>query len=279
MNRVCVVVLAVATLAGTIGIALGIDMSAHAIHCGDILGPRGHFQLQQDLDCSAVPPPLNQMTALTIQDGATLDLNGHIVTCGSQNIRCVVLTGTGTQLLDGVIRGGFASALWIDGKGGHTVKNVTTLIGEDQIVVLSDNNRLVNVMAFAANAFVISGNNNRITDSIAECGPSPVGLPCIVVRGDENRLVDNFVTTPDGFQIGLSIEGNNNVVEKNRAILNRGGLVTGGGGIVVTGMGNDITNNTAFFNTPVDLQDKNGDCAHNKWKSNTFGTRDPACIQ
>jgi len=99
MNKVRVVVLAVATLAGTIGIALGSDTSAHAIHCGDILGPRGHFQLQQDLDCSAVPPPLNQMTALTVQDGATLGLNRHIVTCGSLNVRCVVLTGTGTQLL------------------------------------------------------------------------------------------------------------------------------------------------------------------------------------
>src|SRR5262245_37377072 len=125
-------------LLGPIVIFAGTVTPAHAIQCGDVLGPGGQFQLQQDLDCSSLPPPLTDETALTVKDGAILDLNGHIVTCGSSNVKCVVLTGAGTQLFDGVLRGGMAVALSVEGTGGHTVRNVTSLRGEDQIGVTSD---------------------------------------------------------------------------------------------------------------------------------------------
>ena len=51
---------------------------SHIINCGDVLGPGGRFQLQQDLDC---PSPPFHGPMLTVKDGAILDWNGHIVNC------------------------------------------------------------------------------------------------------------------------------------------------------------------------------------------------------
>ena len=56
----------------------------YAVRCGDVLGPGGQFQLQQDLDCST-------LLGITVKDGAILDLNGYIVTCPQST--CVQLTG------------------------------------------------------------------------------------------------------------------------------------------------------------------------------------------
>ena len=263
----------VVILFGAIVIFAGGVTPAHAINCGDTLGPGGQFQLQQDLDCSA-----SFQTALTVKDGAILDLNGHIVTCGPVTVECIALTGAGAQLLDGALRGGFHVGLAVRGIGGHTVKNVTSSTAlDDNVIVTSDNNRLINVMAAGvfAQAFAIHGNNNQLSDSIAQCF-NLTFTSCINVIGDENRLVDNFVTST-GSLAGLSIAGNNNVVRRNRAIRNGGGGFEGG--IVVSGTGNDLRHNTALENSPFDLQDTNGDCVHNTWKFNTFQTADPACIQ
>jgi parallel beta-helix repeat protein len=163
----------------------------------------------------------------------------------------------------------------LEGTGGHTVRNVTSRVAQGNIVVRSDQNQLINVYAAsgAAPAFGISGNHNRLTDSIAQCGDFglvPVG--CIHIRGDENRLINNFATSgPSRTSAGFLIIGNNNVLRGNRAIGNDGR------GIVVTGTGNILQRNTALANT-LDLEDTNGDCTQNTWRQNTFETSDPACI-
>jgi hypothetical protein len=61
-------------LLGALGIALGGVTRAHAdvIECGDVLGPGGRFELEHDLECPG-------MRAVTVLDGAILDLKGHIV--------------------------------------------------------------------------------------------------------------------------------------------------------------------------------------------------------
>jgi parallel beta-helix repeat protein len=143
-------------------------------------------------------------------------------------------------------------------------------------VVRSDQNQLINVYAASlfSQAFDIVGNHNLLINSIAQCFVLRFG-GCITVRGDGNRLIDNFATStnittftdPGGFEIS----GNNNVLQGNRAIRNEGP------GIVVTGTGNRLTRNTALLNS-LDLQDTSGDCAHNTWRQNTFATSDPACI-
>jgi parallel beta-helix repeat protein len=201
-----------------------------------------------------------------------LDLKGHLVACGGRglSVGCIVLTGAGTRLLNGTVTGIFFNII-LEGQGGHTVRNVTSTAAEFAIAVESDNNRLINVLgeSVAFNpAFVIDGNRNRLTDSSADCFAAFGG--CIEVRGNENRLIDNFATSRF-MSAGFLILGHNNVLRGNQAIENFRG------GIVVTGTGNRLRHNRALGNT-LDLQDTNGDCAHNTWRQNTFETSDPACI-
>jgi hypothetical protein len=241
--------------------------------CGDVLGPGGRFQLEQDVEC------FNFNSAFTVRDGAILNLNGHTVKCGQITTGCIVLRGTGAQLLNGTVQGGFHHSIILEGTGGHTVRNVTSTFVDANILVLSDNNRLIDVTAESVfnPAFNILGNNNRLTNNSAFCLVlffSNIG--CIRVTGDENRLVDNFATsTVDGpftMASGFLITGNNNWLRRNQAINNEQR------GIVVTGVGNDLRFNVALENA-LDLQDTNDNCVYNVWKHNIFETRSPACIQ
>jgi parallel beta-helix repeat protein len=246
---------------------------SHIINCGDVLGPGGFFQLGQDLDCST--GGFNGPT-LTVRDGAILDLNWHSVTCESEGFECITLTGSRARLLNGLVQRGLHVRIALKGSGRHTVRNVTSPVIDDNIVVESDNTRLINITAESGvhPAFRIGGNHNLLTGSIALCLDV---TGCIEVFGHENRLVDNFATSlatsiVEQFPFaGFFVGGNNNQLRRNRAMHNQNG-------IVVTGMGNDLTRNTAVENS-LDLRDQNGDCAHNTWTSNIFETSDPACIR
>jgi parallel beta-helix repeat protein len=265
------VLLPAATLLGVLGIVLSSVTPAHAdgIMCGEVLGPGGRFELEDNLvECVG--------RAVTVQDGAILDLQGHIVACrGGTAIGCIVLTGTGAQLLNGAVEGGFHESIVLEGTGGHTVRNVTSTRVDANINVRSDHNQLINVMAEStmSPAFFIAGNKNLLTGNIARCDTLAF-RSCIEVGGDQNRLIDNFATstTVSARLGGFSITGNANVLRRNRAIGNEGP------GIVVTGTANTLTRNTALRNA-LDLQDTNGDCADNTWRENTFRTSDPACIE
>jgi parallel beta-helix repeat protein len=254
----------VVMLLGVPGIALGGGPRAHAdsIQCGDVLGPGGRFELKDNLEC--------RESGITVRDGAILDLNGHIVMC--QDFPCVILTGAGAQLLNGAVQGGVHESITLEGTDGHTVRNVTSTLVDANFVVLSHHNRLINVTAESIEnaAFLIAGNPNRLTDSIALCPGLSFADGYISVRGNENRLIDNFATATG--RPSFVISGNNNVLRGNRAIRNDDA------GIVVTGTGNRLQRNTALENA-IDLSDTHGDCAHNTWQRNTFRTRDPACIQ
>ena len=265
---------AVATLLGVLGIALGTvtPTSADVINCGDVLGPGGRFQLEQDLTCP--------FSALTIRDGAILDLHGHRVTCTppSAGFRCVVLTGKEAQLRNGTVAGGLHESITLEGTGGHTVRDVTSSLVDANILVTSDHNRLINVIAQSVYnaAFAIYGDHNRLTNSMALC-PFVALDGCISIAGDENDLSDNLVSVEeDCCAPGVGRGGMRIAGHKNRLRLNR---VTNhdGPGIVVLGTDNDLRFNTALGNV-LDLQDMNGDCTHNTWKHNIFDTSDPPCI-
>jgi hypothetical protein len=118
-----------------------------------------------------------------VRDGAILDLNWHIVTC--RNFEgCIVLSGVGAQLFDGAVGGSDHENLRVTGTG-HTVKNVTSLLAELNIVVSGDNNSLINVMAISGffPAFQIAGNNNQLSDSIALCSQL-ANSACVAVSGE-----------------------------------------------------------------------------------------------
>jgi len=241
---------------------------ADVVQCGAVLGPGGRVTLEQDIACPLSDPN----PAVTVRDGAVLDLNGHTVTCGST---CVLLTGKGAKLLNGAVKGNNHSSIILSGTGTHTVNNVTSLGPVDgNVAVQSDHNTLINVMAESviSEAFVINGHHNRLGNSIALCvGTATV---CLTVAGDGNHLFDNFFKSD--LKV-ISVSGDNNVLLGNRAIST--GPAGNTFGIIVTGTGNHILRNTAITDGGVDLVDVNGDCAHNTWRHNIFVTADPACLK
>jgi hypothetical protein len=211
--------------------------------------------------------------ASTVRDGAILDLAGHTISCGPLFENCVVLTGKGAKLLNGIVKGDLHTSLLLSGAGRHTVRNLTSLGPVDgNVIVMSDHNTLINVTAESSvsPAFAINGDHNRLTDSIALC----TGInQCVVVGGDDNQLIDNFVKSDSRV---IFVGGDNNVLQGNRAILT-GSTVESG--ISVVGAGNRVTGNTAIGENGIDLRDLNGDCTHNTWRHNIFVTGDPACIR
>jgi hypothetical protein len=215
--------LPIATLLGVLEIALGsvTPTDADDIQCGDVLGPGGRFELEHDLEC---PGPLQR--AVTIRDGAILDLQGHIVTCTSGAVDCIILTGTGAQLLNGALGPVFHNNIVLEGDGGHTVRHVTSEAADGNIIVRSDHNQLINVYAASGinPAFSIIGNHNRLQDNIALCSKLAFD-GCVAVLGHENLLINNFTTSTLQVNLplgGFGISGNNNVLRGNRAIANEG---------------------------------------------------------
>jgi hypothetical protein len=259
----------VATLLVGLGVWLGSVPPAHAqdIQCGSVLGPGGRFRLERNLEC-----PVH---AVTVRDGAILDLNRHIVTCTSDSYRCVVLTGEGARLLNGVVQSTSLESIVLEGTGGHTVRNVTSTLVDANVLVWSDRNVLVNVSAMSvySPAFIIAGHRNRLIDSTAHCPHVDDG--CINVSGNGNRVIGNLATSDVGPKI--MIVGHQNIVRGNRALYPVKGPRDEFAGIVVSGTGNRLESNTALDNL-VDLVDTHGDCTQNIWRRNSFRTSDPACI-
>jgi hypothetical protein len=265
----------IAVILGVLGLALGSVPPTHAQGCGDVLGPGGYFRLEQDLTCPDV------RGALTLRDGAILDLNGHTVTCSTTVIGCVVLTGQGAQLWNGTVARALHNVIVLEGTGGHVVWNVTSNPPVDgNTLITSDHNWLINVKARGGTSptFDIMGHNNRLIHSQAHCSSLSFD-GCIAVLGDENYLIDNIVTVdtdtgapPLGGHGGISISGNKNWLLRNHV------TNSDGPGIVVHGTGNNIQLNSVH-STTIDLADTNGDCTHNTWKHNFFKTSDPPCIR
>jgi hypothetical protein len=302
MGKTSSVLHTIGMLLGGVWIVLGsaTPAHAHAIACGDVLGPGETFQLEADLDCSG---GLFQRPAL-ILDGATLDLNGYAVICHRFHIGCMVLTGEGARLLNGTVGGSTHEVIVVGGIGGHAVRNVTLGGADGPLRLTSDNNVLINVRTTSAYtpAFRIMGHNNRLRDNVVGCRFVDAG--CIDVFGNGNLLVENVVTFEGdpggaGFSVrgsnnrltrnvavgggdrpdGIRVSGTGNVIENNVTLDNE--AVGGDGpstGILVSGTGNVIRNNVAVDND-LDLQDTHGECVSNTWRRNTFETSDPPCIE
>jgi hypothetical protein len=271
-------ILAVGMVVGWITSAAG-----HTINCGDTLGPGGMFQLQADLDCGDVSP------ALTVRDGARLDLGGYTIrTIGL----VILLDGQGAVLQNGIIRGS-EDGLSLEGGGWHTVRGVEVdTEGEGGISVRSDHNRLLsntadsaivgigiggrhnllaNNIGFGQLAFAVGGDTNLLFHNIT---PSAIH-DAFVIGGDDNLLVSNDAT--GGGDNGFIIRGNGNKLVGNVA---RGYSQ----GIEVSGQKNVIVRNSALHNQ-TDLIDAHEDCDGNLWHENVFQTSQagsmaaPACIQ
>jgi hypothetical protein len=268
--------------------------AAHAINCGDTLGPGGRFILPADLDCGTVSP------ALTVRDGAQLDLGGH--TISGRNV-VILLEGQGGVLHNGIIESatGPGVGIQVAGEGGHTVRRVHVSGGAAGIVVTSDHNRLItNVVTGVFGpgpAFGIGGHQNLVTSNVATGGQAG-----FIISGDDNRLVENTYTASSdlGGRIGFDVSGNQNLLRRNHLVTipDRGFIIRGEGnrlvenlmfgnameGISVSGQETEIVRNVVVGNS-TDLVDTHEACDNNRWTQNVFrtsragATENPACIQ
>jgi parallel beta-helix repeat protein len=96
-----------------------------------------------------------------------------------------------------------------------------------------------------------------------------------VTESDQNDFIHNNLSGNSDIGLSLLTNGNNNIVRYNTVDSNVSI------GILALGSGNIIDHNTALGNlgNSDDLQDDNGDCAHNTWTFNSFNFAFPGCIQ
>lgn len=142
--------------------------SAHAISCGDTLGPGGSLVLSEDLVCGTSP-------ALTIEGMVDVDLQGHTVACALNNQ--ATLTGTGIRLEgskaflhDGRVEDCHRGVV-VAGEGSHRLERLTVtsapeVDGDDHVAieVQSDHNRIMynTVEAYAGEAYRLDGANGNM---------------------------------------------------------------------------------------------------------------------
>jgi parallel beta-helix repeat protein len=229
--------------------------------------------------------------AITIRDGAVLELNGHGVFGGDVGL---LMEGRGAVARQGQV-GGRNISIRVEGEGWHTVSGITTTGDPDSgIVVTSDHNRLIENEARGISwGIIVEGHHNALRQNLGG------GQGGFQVLGDGNRLRQNQAS--EGTFDGYLVSGHRNWLVRNGALgTDTGFRIRSSGadnvlignvanrkeffGIEVEGQGNTILHNTALEST-TDLIDSHDDCDGNVWRRNTFLTSragtvaQPACIQ
>lgn len=226
-------------LAGTAAMPMAQATPPNAVQCGDVLGPGGAYMLKEDLDCDVSP-------ALTVLDGAYLNLKGHTLTCGPglspigiqmEGQKASVANGNILECDRGVVLGGY---------GRHYVSRIDYAHSRPgthtAFVVETDGNRLVRNSATACDGcFEIGGDENRLIRNLAIDGPG-VGF-WIFPTGENNRLLHNVAESQ--FAGGFLVQGDANKLIKNEAIDT---LFENGTGYAIDGERNELRRNMATDN-------------------------------
>jgi hypothetical protein len=234
--------------------------------CGQTLRGPTRYVLPANLDCPWPGP------GLTL-DSASLDLRGFTLSCAFPNIGCLTLEGQGAEVVGGTIDGGSHESLVLEGAGSHRVMQVVLTPLDAAVLILSDHNRLRDVTATSGvhPAFLVQGNDNRLSQLVAVC-PFIAGHGCIDVKGHGNRLeaLDVTVTeTQNAPPVSLGagavqLTGNDNEVRLS-TLRN-----TDGPAIIVDGHDNRLFANR--LDGIPDAVDLSGGCTANHWKRNLFLT-------
>jgi hypothetical protein len=166
-------------------LVLSLVDTASAVKCGDRI--TSNTVLSGDLSCDC--SKFNFKAALTVVGPATLDLNGHTVSCSKTSIPftyCIAIRGNGVTIQNGAVTACFF------GVGGP---------GEVGRAVIR------NIVATAqSTGFLLNGNRNRLTRVTAK---NHVNAG-VSIGGNNNRLV--YVTTKDNNDDGVAVTGENNTV-------------------------------------------------------------------
>jgi hypothetical protein len=203
--------------------------------------------------------------ALTVRDGATLDLAGHRLRFGSGST-AVRLEGVGATLRNGIIQGsgsGFGVDVW--GTGRHRIRGIRVEGVDEGFQVTSAHNQFFsNDVEAVFRGFTIAGDHNWLVgnrEAHADLGYH--------LRGHWNTMLQN--QSREGIQ-GVQVTGDYNRLLANTFRDARDN------GIYVSGEANWLLRNVALGNE-IDAVDAHGTCDQNHWLHNTFETVNPACIQ
>lgn len=238
--------------------------NAHAISCGDTLGPGGHHVLTQDLlNCTS--------NALFIEGPTSVDLAGHTISCVNPSSSGLKLTGQKAKVTNGTVFG-CGEGVYIGGAGKHQVSKIIALQNYNGFSIASDGNRLTRNTAKDSEVGFLIGtvHKNVLTYNVATMNDSGF----FVGGGTKNRLFHNIAIQngDEGFLVHSNAA--ETTLSKNEAHNN------GEFGIVVwSDASHKIIGNTAINNTSFDLHASLPGCISNVWKKNTYGTKDPDCIQ
>jgi parallel beta-helix repeat protein len=149
---------------------------------------------------------------------------------------------------------GFAEGFEIDPPGGHWMLQGNVVRGPGATtagIVLFDVNN---------NTLVL----NNVNDSVS------------IADSSNNIIANNAASDNDGgiFLITVTLGANNNQVTGNTTSNNQFGGLT----IFEGSVGNTISGNKSFNNTPFDMEDDNPNCGSNRWQGNHFNTASQPCI-
>ena len=249
--------------------------------CGDVLSEPGQYRLTTDLSCPGSSGFLGAITVFSAD--VTLNLDGHSITCSSQD----GLPNTGITVFPGVtnltIRNGHIS--------GCDVGVFLAGTEQSQLIDLNvSDNYFDPILGDGGFGIVLSnGTDNKFKGNIAN-GNEFAGL--IVVSGGGNEVVGNVANEngvmPLSAGIGIIVRGNTTNQNEFDGITVLGRVDIGGS----IPAGNLIQGNTALGNFDDDLSEHlfdinsiptdivDGECKNN-WKGNTFVSQEgpTPCIE
>jgi hypothetical protein len=264
---------------------------AVAVDCGDVLVGPASVRLDRDLSCAGA-------TALTVRDGATLNLGRHSLTCLAGGTG-IAVEGQGARVAGGVVTGCDVGVA-VSGGEGHLVYDIRArfdgigfraaagveglrLRGNGAefnraagIQVVGDRNTIASNVAFGNGdaAIVVRGDDNVVSRNRTNGNCLTVGCTAAyVVGGSGNRLVRNTAT---GEETGIVLTRGTSasVVMRNRI---RYGLARGI--LVEEGAAGNVLRGNLVRTVGADLVDGNGSCVANDWRGNAFRTRSPGCLE
>ena len=208
-----------------VGVLLALTfVTTSAVKCGDSITSKTTLTANLACDCLKSKADARGRALLTVVGPATLDLNGHTVSCATKLLSftwCVAIVGDGATVQNGTVTGcGFGVASRYDddeGCGiitGAVIKDIIAKANKlSGINLCGDDNRLVRVTATNSSHDGISlgGSNNRLLFVTANYNNGRG----VNVYGDNNTLL--HLTVKGNGDDGILMVGNNNRVEDSYA--------------------------------------------------------------
>ena len=250
-------------------------------------------RLEQDLSLGGIGGCGN---GLTLVGPASLDLNGHSITCGDCS-PVVLVTGRRARLHSGRLSPDMQRfTLVLSGEGKHYVHDIETGRSEGIAIVSPMNTISGNRIRGRTSAVDILSEKNQIynNDIVADINPIWVAFPknqihrnriltiqgsgiTVYGLGSNTRIKNNTITTESGLdqsrEAGIEFSTDNNHISHNDVSAYEEGIVAREGAERNQIIANESTDNDGF-----DLVDENFNCDRNHWIRNTFDTANQECI-